>query len=107
LMEENHRVSVGDPVKMFLQEASKYPMLTIQEERELGRKSQYEDCQESRDKLITSNMRLVIAAAKKYQRRGLPLEDLIQDGLTGLIKAVGKYRVDIPTKLSTMAMWWI
>ncbi len=107
ITEENHPIHVGQSLDMYMHEASKFPLLSFPEERELGRKAQYDGCKLSKDKLVESNLRLVISIAKKFQGRGLSLNDLIQEGNLGLIKAVDKYRVDKPTKLSTMATWWI
>jgi RNA polymerase primary sigma factor len=107
VIEENHVVHVGHSLDMYMHEAAKFALLSFPEERELGRKAQFESCKASKKKLVESNLRLVISIAKKFQGRGLSLNDLIQEGNLGLIKAVDKYRVDKPTKLSTMATWWI
>ena len=95
-----------DPIKMYLKEIGMYPLLTFEEEIQLAKG--YEACdEESRKKLIRSNLRLVVSIAKKYLGRRLSFLDLIQEGNQGLIKAVEKYDWRRGYKFSTYATWWI
>ena len=81
---------IDDPVKIHLREIGKIPLLSTAEELELAEKTAKGD-EEARDKLIVANMRLVVSIAKHYVGRGMPLLDLIQEGYSGLIKAVEKF----------------
>jgi len=95
-----------DPVRQYLREIGKYPLLVAEEEVELAK--QYEKgSRRAKDKLIESNLRLVVSIAKKYIGRGLSLLDLIQEGNQGLIRAVEKYDWRRGYKFSTYATWWI
>lgn len=98
--------SLKDPIKMYLREIGKIPLLTPSQERELARKAQLGD-QRAREKLITANLRLVVSIAKRYIGRGLPFLDLIQEGNIGLLKAVEKFDWRKGYKFSTYATWWI
>lgn len=95
-----------DPVKIHLREIGKIPLLSTKEESELAEKIAQGD-QAARDKLIVANMRLVVSIAKHYVGRGMPLLDLIQEGYSGLIKAVEKFDHTKGFKFSTYATWWI
>lgn len=98
--------SVSDPVRMYLKEIGRIPLLTFDEEIELAK--QVEDGKAAaKQKLINSNLRLVVSIAKKYIGRGLSLLDLIQEGNQGLIRAVEKYDWRRGFKFSTYATWWI
>jgi RNA polymerase primary sigma factor len=90
----------------YLHEIAKRPLLTGQEEIELGRANQFGDIA-SRDQLVASNLRLVVSIAKRYTRQGLELEDLIQEGNLGLMQAVRKFDPSMGNKFSTYATWWI
>ena len=81
-------------------------LLDAVEERELSRRT-HEDDEEARKRLIESNLRLVISIAKKYRGRGVPFEDLIQEGNAGLIKAVERFDPSLGNRFSTYATWWI
>jgi len=95
-----------DPVRQYLREIGKVPLLTAEEEIELAKR--YEKGEKSsKDKLIQANLRLVVSIAKKYIGRGLSLLDLIQEGNQGLIRAVEKYDWRKGFKFSTYATWWI
>lgn len=95
-----------DPVRQYLREIGKVPLLTAEEEVELAKR--YEKNEKSaKDKLTESNLRLVVSIAKKYIGRGLSLLDLIQEGNQGLIRAVEKYDWRKGFKFSTYATWWI
>jgi RNA polymerase primary sigma factor len=99
-------VESTDPVRQYLREIGRYPLLTAEEEVELAK--QYEKAsKKAKDKLIESNLRLVVSIAKKYIGRGLSLLDLIQEGNQGLIRAVEKYDWRRGYKFSTYATWWI
>lgn len=95
-----------DPIKMYLKEIGHYPLLTFDEEIELAKKYEKGDLK-AREKLIKSNLRLVVSIAKKYIGRRLSFLDLIQEGNQGLIKGVEKYDWRRGYKFSTYATWWI
>lgn len=99
-------VDGSDFIRMYLRDASKYPLLTFEEETDLGRRIAEGD-REARNRLINSNLRLVVSIARRYQGRGLSLLDLIQEGNIGLMKAVEKYDHTKGYKFSTYATWWI
>ena len=99
-------VSLNDPVRMYLREIGRVPLLTAEEEVELGRRIQEGD-PEARRRLTESNLRLVVSIAKRYVGRGLPLLDLVQEGNLGLIKGVEKFDFSKGYKFSTYATWWI
>ena len=99
-------LSVDDSVKMYLKEIGKIDLLKPEEEREIAKRMAEGD-QDAKDKLIESNLRLVVSIAKKYMNRGLALLDLIQEGNIGLIKAVDKFDYQKGFKFSTYATWWI
>lgn len=98
--------AVSDPVRMYLKEIGRIPLLTFEEEIELAKRVEKGD-HEAKKKLINSNLRLVVSIAKKYIGRGLSLLDLIQEGNQGLIRAVEKYDWRRGYKFSTYATWWI
>ena len=99
-------VSVDDPVRMYLREIGRIPLLTFEEELELAQ-SVLEGDEYARQKLAESNLRLVVSIAKKYVGRGMLFLDLIQEGNMGLIKAVEKFDYKKGYKFSTYATWWI
>ena len=99
-------VSVDDPVRMYLREIGKIPLLSYEEELELAKKV-LEGDEEAKKKLSESNLRLVVSIAKKYVGRGMLFLDLIQEGNMGLIKAVEKFDYTKGYKFSTYATWWI
>lgn len=105
--EENSKNRSSDPVRMYLREIGQIPLLTAQQEKEAAKGYQEEGRKECRDLLINSNLRLVVSIAKKFNGRGLPLLDLIQEGNCGLIKAVEKFDYKRGFKFSTYATWWI
>lgn len=98
--------NVDDHVRMYLKEIGKVPLLTAEEEHELARKMAEGD-EEAKQKLIETNLRLVVSIAKKYVGRGLLFLDLIQEGNLGLIKAVEKFDYSKGYKFSTYSTWWI
>ena len=99
-------IGVDDPVRMYLKEIGKVPLLSPDEEIELAKKIELGD-EEAKKKLAESNLRLVVSIAKRYAGRGMQLLDLIQEGNLGLIKAVEKFDYRKGYKLSTYATWWI
>jgi RNA polymerase primary sigma factor len=98
--------SVTDPVRMYLKEIGRIPLLTFKDEIDLAKKAEKGD-KKAKAKLIESNLRLVVSIAKKYIGRGMTLLDLIQEGNQGLIRAVEKYDWRKGYKFSTYATWWI
>ena len=99
-------VSIDDPVRMYLREIGRIPLLTFEEELELAKRILEED-EAAKQKLAESNLRLVVSIAKKYVGRGMLFLDLIQEGNMGLIKAVEKFDYKKGFKFSTYATWWI
>jgi len=99
-------VAVNDPVRMYLKEIGKIPLLTSEEEVELAKMIE-ENSEEARRRLAEANLRLVVSIAKKYVGRGMLFLDLIQEGNLGLIKAVEKFDYRKGYKFSTYATWWI
>ncbi len=99
-------IVIDDPVKMYLKEIGKVPLLSTNEENELAQSILHGD-NSSRRRLTEANLRLVVSIAKKYVDRGMPFLDLIQEGNLGLIKAVEKFDPTKGYKFSTYATWWI
>ncbi|HBG05973.1 MAG: RNA polymerase subunit sigma [Geobacteraceae bacterium GWC2_58_44] len=95
-----------DAIKLYLREIQKTKLLTAQEERELAAKIDLGD-KAARDRMIVSNLRLVVKIAKRYMNRGLPFLDLIEEGNLGLIKAVERFKLSKECRFSTYATWWI
>ncbi|KKR23883.1 MAG: RNA polymerase sigma factor [Candidatus Daviesbacteria bacterium GW2011_GWB1_39_5] len=98
--------SVTDPVRQYLRDIGKIPLLTAADEIELAKKAE-KNVKAARDKLISANLRLVVSIAKKYVGRGMSLLDLIEEGNIGLMRAVDKYDWRRGYKFSTYATWWI
>jgi len=99
-------IAVDDPVRMYLREIGKIPLLSFEEELELAKKI-LENDEEAKQELAEANLRLVVSIAKKYVGRGMLFLDLIQEGNMGLIKAVEKFDYTKGYKFSTYATWWI
>ena len=99
-------VSIEDPVRMYLKEIGKVPLLSAEEEIELAQRMEEGD-QEAKKRLAEANLRLVVSIAKRYVGRGMLFLDLIQEGNLGLIKAVEKFDHTKGFKFSTYATWWI
>ena len=99
-------IGLDDPVRMYLKEIGRVPLLTAEEEVELAKRIEQGD-QEAVRKLAEANLRLVVSIAKRYVGRGMQLLDLIQEGNLGLIKAVEKFDYRKGFKFSTYATWWI
>ena len=95
-----------DSVRMYLREIGKIPLLSNEEEAELAKRAMEGD-RKAKDKMAEANMRLVVSIAKRYSGRGLELLDLIQEGNTGLLRAVDKFDPEKGFKFSTYATWWI
>lgn len=109
-------VSIEDPVRMYLKEIGKVPLLSAEEEIELAKKmegansdneEERREAEEAKKKLAEANLRLVVSIAKRYVGRGMLFLDLIQEGNLGLIKAVEKFDYNKGYKFSTYATWWI
>jgi len=99
-------VSIDDPVRMYLKEIGKVPLLTSDEEIDLAKRMEMGEL-EAKKKLTEANLRLVVSIAKRYVGRGMLFLDLIQEGNLGLIKAVEKFDYNKGFKFSTYATWWI
>ena len=99
-------ISLEDPVRMYLKEIGKVPLLSAEEEIELAQKMEVGD-QDAKKRLAEANLRLVVSIAKRYVGRGMLFLDLIQEGNLGLIKAVEKFDYRKGYKFSTYATWWI
>lgn len=99
-------ISIEDPVRMYLKEIGKVPLLSADEEIELAKRMELGD-EEAKKKLAEANLRLVVSIAKRYVGRGMLFLDLIQEGNLGLIKAVEKFDYRKGYKFSTYATWWI
>jgi RNA polymerase primary sigma factor len=95
-----------DSLQQFLNEAGRYPLLTAAEEVELAKRIERGDMA-AKDRMITSNLRLVVSIARRYQTQGITLGDLIQEGVIGLIRATEKFDWRKGFKFSTYATWWI
>jgi RNA polymerase primary sigma factor len=102
----NLAVATTDALQLFLNEAGRWPLLTKEEEVELAKLIERGD-DEAKERMINSNLRLVVSIAKRYQGHGLSLLDLIQEGIIGLIRAVEKFDWRRGFKFSTYATWWI
>jgi RNA polymerase primary sigma factor len=99
-------INVDDPVKMYLKEIGKIPLLTAEEEIDLAKRMEQGD-EEAKKRLAEANLRLVVSIAKRYVGRGMLFLDLIQEGNLGLMKAVEKFDYRKGFKFSTYATWWI
>ncbi len=95
-----------DAIKLYLKDIQKTNLLTAEEERQLARRIDQGDMA-ARDRMIESNLRLVVKIAKRYMNRGLPFLDLIEEGNLGLIKAVERFKLSKECRFSTYATWWI
>ena len=106
LLSSNTQVQLNDPVKMYLKEIGRVPLLKPEDEPEIAKRIEEGD-EEAKNILISSNLRLVVSIAKKYVGRGMQFLDLIQEGNMGLVKAVEKFDYRKGFKFSTYATWWI
>ena len=98
---------IKNTLQLYLEQIDQSPLLTAEEERELCWLIIQENCPASRDRMIRSNLRLVVSIAKKYGNRGMPLADLIEEGNLGLMHAVEAFDPDKGARFSTYASWWI
>ena len=103
---EQEGLAIDDPVRMYLKEIGKVPLLTAKRERELAERMAAGD-ESAKDELIEANLRLVVSIAKRYVGKGMFFLDLIQEGNLGLMKAVDKFDYTKGYKFSTYATWWI
>ena len=103
---DNVDAFADDSVRLYLREIGKIPLLTQEEELELAKKAAKGN-KKAKDKMVEANMRLVVSIAKRYSGRGLDFLDLIQEGNTGLLRAVEKFDPEKGFKFSTYATWWI
>ena len=103
---EQEGLSIDDPVRLYLKEIGKVPLLSAEEEKELAQKMMDGD-EDAKQKLVEANLRLVVSIAKRYVGRGMYFLDLIQEGNLGLMKAVEKFDHEKGYKFSTYATWWI
>lgn len=106
LKKSGSREVISD-VQAYVREVNETPLLTIEEERELGWAIINENCPASRERMIRSNLRLVISIARNYANRGLPMTDLIEEGNIGLMRAVEGFDPAQGARFSTYASWWI
>lgn len=110
IADDNYDEIADDSVKLYLREIGKIPLLSPEEEFDLAQKiikGSAKEKKRAKDKMAESNMRLVVSIAKRYSGRGLDFLDLIQEGNTGLLRAVEKFDPDKGFKFSTYATWWI
>lgn len=98
---------VKTDLELYLKQIDESPLLSADEEKHLARKIINEGCMASREHMIRSNLRLVVAIAKRYMNRGLSLQDLIEEGNVGLVKAVEGFDPDMGARFSTYGCWWI
>ena len=98
---------VKQDLEIYLKQIDEMKLLTAEEEKTLCRKIIAENCPYSRDRMIRSNLRLVVSIAKRYMNRGLPLQDLIEEGNLGLLKAVENFDPEMGARFSTYGTWWI
>jgi RNA polymerase primary sigma factor len=105
-LEGEHSVSLADSLDLFLRRAREHPLLTAEEEIELAKAIERGDLA-AKERMINSNLRLVVSQARRYQGHGLPMEDLVQEGMLGLIRAVEKFDWRRGFKFSTYGTLWI
>jgi RNA polymerase primary sigma factor len=100
-------IAVQSGLQLYLRQINESPLLNAEEERQLGRRIIATGDFEARERMVRSNLRLVVNIAKHYMHRGLPLQDLIEEGNVGLIKAVEGFNPEAGCRFSTYASWWI
>jgi len=101
------RPGVQNELQLYLRELKEVSLLTPEQEKQLGWRIINDECPESKERMITANLRLVVSISKNYAHRGLPLSDLIEEGNIGLIKAVEGFDPAQGARFSTYASWWI
>jgi len=99
--------TVKSGLELYLKQIDQTPLLTAEREKELCWKIIHENCAKSRDHMARANLRLVVSIAKRYNNRGLPLQDLIEEGNMGLLKAIEGFDPEQGSRFSTYASWWI
>jgi len=98
---------VKSDLEVYFKDIDALPLLTGDQEKELCRRIIHDNCPQAREIMIRSNLRLVVAMAKRYMHRGLPLQDLIEEGNIGLLKAVENFDPEMGARFSTYGCWWI
>jgi RNA polymerase sigma-32 factor len=106
-VEDTGLVVAGSPLQRYLAELRKYPLMTIEEERETARRAHEQGDVAARNRLVTANLRLVVKIAMEYRRAYSQILDLIQEGNAGLVQAVNRFNPYMNVKLSTYGAWWI
>lgn len=106
LARETKQPSGGESLDIYLREIRRYPLMTREEENALARKARDGD-EAAMDKLVRSNLRFVVSVAKRYSGQGVPLEDLINDGNLGLVRAAHRFDPDRGYKFISYAVWWV
>ena len=101
------KVSVKNTLELYLKQIDETPLLTPEQEKELCWKIIHDNCPYAREHMIRANLRLVVNIAKRYTNRGMVLQDLIEEGNLGLMRAVEAFDPDQGARFSTYASWWI
>ena len=101
------RAGVKSDIEIYLKQINEVPLLTADEEKALCRKIRSENCPYSREHMVRANLRLVVSIAKRYMNRGLSLQDLIEEGNIGLMRAVEGFDPEMGARFSTYGTWWI
>ncbi len=99
--------TVQSELQLYLREINRYPLLSAEEEKELGWRIINDNCPDARERMVRCNLRLVVSIAKRYTNRGLALADLIEEGNIGLIRAVEGFDPALGVRFSTYGSWWI
>jgi RNA polymerase primary sigma factor len=105
-LDSNHLGAGQSSLDTYLKEINKVPLMTAEEERDVARRARAGD-EQALDQLVRANLRFVVSVAKRYANQGMPIEDLINDGNLGLIKAAQRFDVDRGYKFISYAVWWV